>query len=212
MATPPVLLVADASFTIEAGRFVVINGPSGCGKSSLLYLLGLLDRPTAGTVLVEGEDMGPLNGDARARIRLTRFGFVFQFHFLLPELSAAENVALPMRRLGQNAPPVITARTSALLGSLGLADKISVPPTRLSGGERQRVAIARALANEPRLILADEPTGSLDSHNSDIVIETLVRLAHEGQRAVICVTHDPDIAARADQRIEMRDGRIVDVR
>lgn len=206
---PPVMLVADASFAITSGTFTAITGPSGCGKSSLLYLLGLLDRPTAGQLLVDGRDVTSLDGDARARIRLERFGFVFQFHFLLPELTAIENVMLPMRRLGRLTGPEIRDRATMLLGDLGLAEKAGRRPGQLSGGERQRIAIARALANDPAVILADEPTGSLDSANSARVLATLHRLAHEDDRAVVCVTHDGSIAADADNSIRMLDGKIV---
>jgi lipoprotein-releasing system ATP-binding protein len=177
----------------------------------MLYLLGLLDRPTEGTVLVEGRDMAPLDGDARAKVRLTHFGFIFQFHFLLPELSAGDNVAIPIRRLGRLSIEDARRRAGELLGTLGLGGKGESLPSKLSGGERQRVAIARALANNPKLILADEPTGSLDSKNSRIVVDTLLALAHEGNRAVICVTHDPAIAERADRCIRMIDGRIVGI-
>ncbi|WP_066816565.1 ABC transporter ATP-binding protein [Sphingomonas mali] len=206
---PPVLLVADASFSIMAGSFTSIIGPSGCGKSSLLYLLGLLDRPTQGQLLVDGQDVTGLGGDARARIRLERFGFVFQFHFLLPELTALENVMLPMRRLGRLGNAAVRERAMSLLGDLALGEKVDRLPGQLSGGERQRVAIARALANDPAVILADEPTGSLDSVNSERVLATLHQLAREQARAVICVTHDSSIAASADTCIRMLDGRVV---
>lgn len=205
---PPVTLVDQASLTILPGSFTTIVGPSGCGKSSLLYLLGMLDRPTRGELLFEGQEVSGLSGDERARLRLGRFGFVFQFHFLLPEFSALENVMLPMRRLGRIPAEEITRRAFALLGKMGLEGKEQKTPDRLSGGERQRVAIARALANDPVLILGDEPTGNLDSQNSIRVVETLRSLAHDDQRAVVCVTHDPGIAELSDIRIEMLDGRI----
>ena len=206
---PPVKLVEDASFTVQPGSFTAVVGPSGCGKSSLLYLVGLLDRPTAGELVIGGRDTAPMDGDARARLRLEQFGFIFQFHFLLPELTALENVALPMGRLGRLDPPAIRERAHALLADLGLEAKTGKLPGALSGGERQRVAIARALANDPALILADEPTGSLDSQNSERVVATLHAVARGEGRAVLCVTHDETIAARADARIEMLDGRIV---
>lgn len=208
---PPIVLVRDVNLTIEPGAFTTIVGPSGCGKSSLLYLLGLIDRPTTGELLVEGREVSQLSGDERARIRLARFGFVFQFHFLLPEFSALENVMLPMQRLGRL--PIAQAREQALglLAGVGLEDKHGKTPDRLSGGERQRVAIARALANDPILILGDEPTGNLDSHNSARVVETLHALAHEQGRAVACVTHDPGIAEASDVQIEMLDGRVENV-
>ncbi|PEQ13779.1 ABC transporter ATP-binding protein [Novosphingobium sp. PC22D] len=205
---PPVTLVSGVDLTIQPGRFTTIVGPSGCGKSSLLYLLGLIDRPTSGELLFEGREVSGLTGDERARIRLARFGFVFQFHFLLPEFSALENVMLPIQRLGRLTHREAKARGLELLAGVGLEDKQGKTPDRLSGGERQRVAIARALANDPVLILGDEPTGNLDSHNSARVVETLRTLAHEQGRAIACVTHDPAIAAISDIRIEMLDGRV----
>jgi len=209
---PPVTLVAGADLAIEPGKFTAIVGPSGCGKSSLLYLLGLIDRPTAGRLLLEGRDVSPLSGDERARIRLERFGFVFQFHFLLPEFNALENVMMPIRRLGRLSLAQAEARARELLGFMGLAGKAEKSPDKLSGGERQRVAIARALANDPLLVLGDEPTGNLDSVNSARVVDLFRSLAHEQGRAVVCVTHDPGIAEVADIRVSMLDGRISEVR
>ena len=148
---PPIVLVEDASLSIEAGTFTTIVGPSGCGKSSLLYLLGLIDRPTSGELLVDGQEVTGLSGDERAHIRLARYGFVFQFHFLLPEFSALENVMMPMRRLGRLSREEAEARAQELLGQMGLSAKAAKTPDKLSGGERQRVAIARALANDPVL-------------------------------------------------------------
>ena len=206
--TPPVTLVKDVSLAIDPGSFVAVVGPSGCGKSSLLYLLGLLDRPTEGSVLFEGRDMNPLDGDERARIRLASFGFVFQFHFLLPEFTALENVMLPMRRLGRLSLSQARIKAQALLTDVGLGTKMDKTPNRLSGGERQRVAIARAIANDPALVLCDEPTGNLDSQNSARVVEMFRALAHDQGRAVVCVTHDPNVAAAADIQISMLDGRI----
>jgi len=208
---PPIRLVNDVSFAVERGTFTTIIGPSGCGKSSLLYLLGLIDRPTIGKLLLEGNDVAGLDGDARAQLRLEHFGYVFQFHFLLPEFSALENVMLPIRRLGRLDGAAIEQRGIDLLKSVGLDEKASKTPDRMSGGERQRVAIARALANDPMLVLGDEPTGNLDSQNSARVVKLLKALAHEQGRAVICVTHDLEIAAEADVRISMLDGRIIDV-
>lgn len=208
---PPTTLVADASFAVERGLFTTIIGPSGCGKSSLLYLLGLLDRPTSGTLLVDGEDVTPLSGDARAHLRLERFGFIFQFHFLLPEFNALENVLLPIRRLGRLDEQQSNARAQSLLSTVGLAGKASKTPDRLSGGERQRVAIARALANDPQVILSDEPTGNLDSKNAALVVDMFKMLAHQQNRAVVCVTHDLKIAEAADIRIAMLDGHIASI-
>lgn len=209
---PPVTLVAEVDLTIEPGKFTAIVGPSGCGKSSLLYLLGLIDRPTGGRLLLQGQDVTPLSGDARAQIRLERFGFVFQFHFLLPEFNALENVMMPIRRLGRLSVAQAEVRARELLGFMGLEDKALKSPDKLSGGERQRVAIARALANDPPLVLGDEPTGNLDSVNSARVVDLFRRLAHEQGRAVVCVTHDPGIAELADVRVSMLDGRVIEVR
>jgi len=209
---PPVILVDEADLKIEPGKFTAIVGPSGCGKSSLLYLLGLIDRPTGGRLLLQGQDVTPLSGDARAQIRLERFGFVFQFHFLLPEFNALENVMMPIRRLARLTLPQAEARARELLGFMGLEDKALKSPDKLSGGERQRVAIARALANDPPLVLGDEPTGNLDSVNSARVVDLFRRLAHEQDRAVVCVTHDPGIAELADVRVSMLDGRVSEVR
>lgn len=209
---PPVTLVSGVDLAIEPGKFTAIVGPSGCGKSSLLYLLGLIDRPTAGQLMLDGQDVTPLSGDERARIRLERFGFVFQFHFLLPEFNALENVMLPIRRLGRLTFEEAQDRAHELLGQMGLADKAMKSPDKLSGGERQRVAIARALANDPVLVLGDEPTGNLDSVNSARVVDQFRQLAHQQGRAVVCVTHDLEIAELADIRVSMLDGRISEVR
>jgi lipoprotein-releasing system ATP-binding protein len=201
-------LVRDIDLDVSPGRFHAVIGPSGCGKSSLLYLLGLLDRPTSGNVEYRGADTNSLDGDERAQLRLEQFGFVFQFHFLLPEFTALENVVMPIRRLGRLSGSEMAERALNVLDSLDLADQAGKTPDRMSGGERQRVAIARALANDPALILGDEPTGNLDSENSARVVKIFQRLAHEQGRAVVCVTHDPSVAAAADVRIHMLDGAI----
>lgn len=206
----PFTLVDGVSLAVEAGQLVAIVGPSGCGKSSLLYLLGLLDRPDRGEVIVDGRSTGALNDAARTRLRLERIGYVFQFHFLLPELTARANVALPLRRLGRKPSDQIDQTVQALLEKLGVAGQADRRPDRLSGGQRQRVAIARALANDPAILLGDEPTGNLDSLNTRLVIEEFQRLAHVERRAVICVTHDEGFAEAADRRIRMLDGRIID--
>lgn len=205
---PPVTLVRDIDLDVAPGKFHAVIGPSGCGKSSLLYLLGLLDRPTAGTLLFRGEDTNSLDGDERAQLRLEQFGFVFQFHFLLPEFTALENVLIPLRRLGQLSETGMADQAKAILETLGLGAQARKTPDKMSGGERQRVAIARALANDPSLVLGDEPTGNLDSQNSARVIDIFRRIAHEQGRAVVCVTHDPTVAAAADIRIHMLDGAI----
>jgi lipoprotein-releasing system ATP-binding protein len=204
----PVVLVHDVDLSVTRGEFVAVVGSSGCGKSSLLYLLGLLDRPTRGEVFVDGVATSSLSEAERSHIRLTRIGFVFQFHFLLPELTALANVVLPISRAGRLAAREADARARALLAKLGIGEEADRRPDRMSGGQRQRVAIARALANDPAIILCDEPTGNLDSGNSALVIEEFRRLAHDEGRAVVCVTHDAQVAAAADRRIHMRDGAI----
>jgi len=204
-----VTLVSDIDVAIDGGEFVAITGPSGSGKSSLLYLLGLLDRPTSGRVLLEGQDTALLAPPALAALRLARLGFVFQFHFLLPEFSALDNVLIPIRRRGVLSPAAAQARAMSLLDALGLADAATKLPEQLSGGMRQRVAIARALANDPVLLLADEPTGNLDTKNAAAVFDIFAKLAQEEGRAVLVVTHDAELAHRATRRIHLVDGRIV---
>ena len=204
----PVTLVEDAGLEIRRGEFVVITGPSGSGKSSLLYLLGLLDTPTSGTLWMNGENVSAYSEDKLAELRLSELGFVFQFHFLLPEFSALENVMLPMQRLGRISDEQMRTRAVSLLTDLGLEKQQYKLPHQLSGGQSQRVAIARALANDPLLILADEPTGNLDSASSENVENTLKELAHRYHRAVAVVTHETRIAASADSVITIVDGRI----
>lgn len=204
------VLVDDISLTLEPGEFVAITGPSGGGKSSLLYLLGLLDRPTSGAVLVDGQDTGTLSTDALAALRLRSLGFVFQFHFLLEEFSALDNVLLPMRQLGLMTEPAMRARAEELLATFGLTPHRHKRPYQLSGGQRQRVAIARALANRPRLVLADEPTGNLDTKNADAVFDTFRAIVQEGAASVLVVTHDPALARRADRQIHIVDGHCVE--
>ena len=207
--TVPVTLVADIDLLIHDRQFVAITGPSGSGKSSLLYLLGLLDVPTSGEVLVRGHDTSLLDDDERARIRLETLGFIFQFHFLLPEFTTTQNVMLPMRALGKLTPRQMKERAEGLLASLGLADHLAKRPDQLSGGQRQRVAVARALANDPPVILADEPTGSLDSKSSEQVFQILRDLVDRDGRSVVAVTHALDLAERMDRRVHLVDGRIV---
>ena len=204
-----VTLVQDASLKVERGEFIAITGPSGSGKSSLLYLLGLLDRPTEGRVLLEGRDTASLSTAELASLRLARLGFVFQFHFLLPEFSTLDNVLIPIRRLGRLKDNAARAQAMKLLAALGMAEAAAKLPEQLSGGMRQRAAIARALANDPALILADEPTGNLDTRNAAAVFDIFARLAAEEGRAILVVTHDAELAKRANRRIHLVDGRIV---
>ena len=204
----PVTLVQDINLAIMPREFIAIIGPSGSGKSSLLYLLGLLDLPTSGDVLIDGRSTTAMTEDERAEVRLTRLGFVFQFHFLLPEFSITENVALPMRALGKLPPRTIAARAEELLASFGLGDHRHKTPDQLSGGQRQRVAVARALANDPPVILADEPTGSLDSVSTAQVFGILRDLVALRGKTVVAVTHDLNLASQMHRRVRIVDGRL----
>jgi lipoprotein-releasing system ATP-binding protein len=206
----PTTLVRDVDLSIGEKEFVAITGPSGSGKSSLLYLLGLLDLPTTGEVLIRGRSTAAMDEGERAFIRLSMLGFVFQFHFLLPEMTVLENVTLPMRALGRLAPTQMTRRGGDLLSSLGLAEHMHKRPDQLSGGQRQRVAVARALANEPPVILADEPTGSLDSKATEQVFQVLRQLVDRDGKTVVAVTHDLSLADRMDRKVELIDGSIVE--
>ena len=204
----PVTLVDDITLDVRSGEFVSITGPSGSGKSSLLYLLGLLDRPTQGRVWLDDIDTSGYGDDELADIRLSHLGFVFQSHFLLPEFDARENVMLPMQRLGRLSQTEIETRAQKLLADLGLAEQARKFPHQMSGGQSQRVAIARALANDPKIILADEPTGNLDTKSSGVVQHILKDLAHSDGRAVVAVTHDPAFAALADRTLTVVDGKL----
>ncbi len=207
-ATVPVTLIDDVSLEFAPGSFTVITGPSGSGKSSLLYLLGLLDVPTRGEILIDGQSVSGRDSEARAAMRLRTFGFVFQFHFLLPEFSVLDNVMLPMRQLGTLSRAAMLERAHAILASLDMTSSANKRPDALSGGQRQRTAVARALANDPRFVLADEPTGALDTVNAAAVFAILRGLTTAG-RTVIAVTHDMGLSATADRRIHIVDGRVV---
>jgi lipoprotein-releasing system ATP-binding protein len=205
----PYTLLSDVSLDIGKGEFVVVTGPSGSGKSSLLYLLGLLDSPTSGSYFFKGVDTSKYSDQEKADIRLRDIGFVFQFHFLLPEFSALENVMIPMKKLGKLNEKEIEERAEYLLTSLGLKEQLKKVPRQLSGGQSQRVAIARALANSPSMILADEPTGNLDTKSTANVKTILRELTKEFNTTVITVTHDTSFSEEGDRLITVVDGRVV---
>jgi lipoprotein-releasing system ATP-binding protein len=196
------------SLEVEAGSVHAVVGPSGCGKSSLLYILGLLDLPDAGRVAIQSEPVLHLSDDELAQKRNNFIGFIFQFHFLMEDFTAEENVMIPMRKLGQLSDAQMHERAADLLAAVGLGDKLRRQSRHLSGGEQQRVAIARALANDPRVILADEPTGNLDTANSERAFELLQTLVHERGKALLLATHNPAIAEACDWVHEMKDGQI----
>ncbi|WP_427792829.1 ABC transporter ATP-binding protein [Brevundimonas diminuta] len=192
---------------VMPGEVVGLIGPSGSGKSSLLHAAGLLERPTSGQVLIDGEDVGGLDERARTRLRLHRIGFVYQFHHLLPEFDALDNVALPMRIAGVGEGEA-RRRATATLTALGLGQRVTHQPAQLSGGEQQRVAIARALANDPRLLLADEPTGNLDPVTSQAVFEALRELAKTTGVAALIATHNMELAGHMDRVFALKDGHL----
>ena len=200
--------VDGVSLEIDAGEFVALEGPSGSGKTTLLQLLGALDRPSEGRVSFEGRDLATLRDHDLAELRLTAFGFVFQQFNLIPTLTALQNVEVGLAPTGVSGEE-LRSRCAALLAEVGLADRESHLPAQLSGGEQQRVAIARALATEPRVILADEPTGNLDTATGADVIELLSNLAAQHGATVIVATHDAELASRAPRRLGMRDGHLI---
>jgi len=206
MPAGPVAAVRDVSLAIAAGDHVAVRGQSGCGKSTLLHMLGCVDTPSSGTLLFEGRDVATLSDRERSLLRLRSIGFVFQRFFLLPMLSAAENVELPMSEAGV-AAAARRSRTRELLDYVGLSARADHRPSQLSGGEMQRVAIARALANRPRLLLADEPTGELDQATGEHIAALLDRVNADGT-AMVIVTHDHALASRAQRVLTMRDGRV----
>lgn len=207
--TAAVTALNRVNLNVDAGEFVAVMGPSGCGKSTLLHLIGGLDRATEGRVWIDGNDLSSSDDVYLAELRRRKIGFVFQFFNLIPVLTAMENAALPLTLDGMK-PAEARAKTTAWLGRVGLGDRLANYPSQLSGGQQQRVAIARALVAEPALVLADEPTGNLDTHTSDEIAGLLRQVADEWGRAVLMVTHDPRIAAYADRLVFLKDGTIVD--
>jgi putative ABC transport system ATP-binding protein len=197
------------SLKIEKGEFVAIMGPSGCGKSTLLHLLGGLDHATEGSVSVDGRVLNDLSDDALTELRRRQMGFIFQFYNLIPVLTALENASLPVTLDGMK-PAEAQKKATEWLTRFGLGDRLSHRPDQLSGGQQQRVAVARALVAEPALVLADEPTGNLDTHASDEIAGLLRQVSKEFGRAVIMVTHDPRIAAYADRIIFLKDGKVAE--
>jgi putative ABC transport system ATP-binding protein len=202
----PLTILHPLTTTIDQGRFVAIVGPSGSGKSTLLGLVAGLDAPTSGSVFIDGIDITRLDEDALARLRGEKIGFVFQFFHLIPSLTAYENVAVPMEIRGTPNPG---ARARMLLEEVGLTGRAHHYPSQLSGGEQQRVALARALANDPPILLADEPTGNLDTANGRLIMELLRKIHQARNTTLILVTHDQELASMADTMISLRDGRVV---
>jgi putative ABC transport system ATP-binding protein len=199
--------VDDVSFSLPRGRMIAIKGASGSGKSTLLNLIGALDKPTSGSIIVDGIDVSQIHGRGEVKYRLSKVGFVFQSYYLIPNMTALENVMLPMELNGTKRKDRLT-KARELLKRVGINDALQARrPTRLSGGEQQRVAIARALANDPSIILGDEPTGNLDSKTGKRIVELLYSLTKDG-KTVIVATHSTEIATRADMVMEMEDGKV----
>ena len=203
-----VTAVAGVSLTLDRGAFVALVGPSGCGKSTLLHLCGAMDRPTAGEVRLEGRPLADLDDDALTRVRRTRIGFVFQVFNLLPTLTVGENIGLPLLLAGRD-PREVTPRVGEWAERVGISHRLDHVPAQLSGGEAQRTAIARAIVHDPVLLLADEPTGNLDSANGRRIVELLLEVNRSSDAAVLLVTHEAAVAAAADRVVEMRDGRLL---
>ncbi|MDP1570461.1 MAG: ABC transporter ATP-binding protein [Vicinamibacterales bacterium] len=203
----PLTILHPLDFTVTRGQIVAIIGPSGSGKSTLLGLIAGLDAPTSGEILIDGTNIAALDEDRLAGLRGEKIGFVFQFFHLVPSLTALENILVPMEIAGRRDARV---RAQALLDEVGLHDRGHHYPSQLSGGEQQRIAIARALANDPPLILADEPTGNLDSNNGRHILDLLLDVQRKRGATLVLVTHDPSVAAVADVRLTLRDGRVVD--
>jgi lipoprotein-releasing system ATP-binding protein len=203
-------VLKGAEIEVKAGEIVAMLGPSGAGKSTLLHIAGLLEKPDAGQVELTGVETTKLSDDRRTEIRRASMGFVYQYHHLLPEFSALENVVLPQMIAGV-AKAKAAARAGDLLARMGLAGRETHRPGQLSGGEQQRVAICRALANAPKLLLADEPTGNLDPATADVVFQELLSMVREQGLAALIATHNPDLAARMDRRVVLKDGLLVEV-
>jgi lipoprotein-releasing system ATP-binding protein len=201
-------IIPNLSLEVKKGEFVAITGPSGSGKSTLLYLMGGLDKPTAGKVWLDGDEITEKNETEMNRIRNEKIGFIYQFHFLLPEFNAVENVSMPMMINGRRTRKEIRERAMKLLDMVDMQNKYTNKPSQLSGGQQQRVAIARALANEPKILLGDEPTGNLDSRSANNVYQLFGRLNRELNQTIIVVTHDEEFANRAGRRIHLVDGKI----
>jgi putative ABC transport system ATP-binding protein len=199
-------VLKDISFTVDSGGFIAIVGPSGSGKTTLLGLLAGLDRPTSGTVWLDGQDLGRLDEDGRARLRSERVGFVFQSFQLIPTLTARENVQVPLELRGEAGA---AARAGGLLERVGLGDRGHHYPAQLSGGEQQRVALARAFANRPRILFADEPTGNLDARTGATIIGLMAELNRDLGTTLVLVTHDQELAARAQRTLRLADGQLV---
>ncbi|MCL4780108.1 MAG: ABC transporter ATP-binding protein [Gammaproteobacteria bacterium] len=205
IATP---VLFDMSFEVGRGEFVAIVGGSGSGKTTLLNLMGLLDRPSMGEILVDGRNAGTLDEPGRASVRRDRLGFIFQFHYLLPEFTVIENALMPCRMKGRRFQEEQEPRMRALLEKVGLGEKLDSRPAQLSGGQQQRVAVVRSLANDPALVLADEPTGNLDTRSGRVVFDLMRSLSRESGTTFVMVTHDDNFALEADRLIRIRDGRI----
>jgi putative ABC transport system ATP-binding protein len=206
-----VFALRGLTFSVDSGEFVAIVGPSGCGKTTLLNILGALDRPTSGKVFIDGVDLSILSNVELALIRSRKLGFVFQDFNLLSRMSVVENVELPLFIAGAE-PDFTRRRALALLGRLGIAHKANKNVNHISGGERQRVAVARALANNPKIVLADEPTGNLDTRNTEMMMGLMRQLNQEFKKTLVIITHNPEVAAHAQRVISIRDGMIQEIR
>ncbi len=199
----------NLDLTVERGEFLSIIGPSGSGKSTLLHMIGILDTPTSGTVLIDGRNMTSMSDAERSQARNEMLGFIFQYHHLLPDFTALENVMMPLLIAGKSRKDASKA-AQELLAEVGLSDRMEHRPNQLSGGQNQRVAVARALANDPMIVIGDEPTGNLDTHSGDMIYELLRKLNHERKQTFLLVTHDEQMAAKTDRIVRLVDGKIVD--